>query len=309
MIASIPVDLARTVVRRVRSKYRKAISPYRMRRRFGPKESVLQSWLAVVRTQLRPSKTILFVPEMPEPFHVAYRACVVGGMRMVDGRRSRFDAVHVHSDTTTVPAAVLVNGDAGAAINVHSTDISKRRVQTAFREVFEYELAVDPRTYRGLAVRKSDDNCKHDGEIVECPTTVEPGADVVYQKLVETNRGDGYCLDHRVPIVGKSIPFVYLKYRPATNRFKSFDRAEIVDTESVLTAEEISRLLELVGKLGIQFGEMDVLRDINDGRIYVVDANHTPSGPPRTLSDEEGRYAAAILARSYRDLIDSIMKA
>lgn len=306
MISTMPVDLVRSMVRRLRSKYREAMSPYRTRRRFGPKESVVRSFVAITRTRLRPAKTVLFVPEKPEPFHVAYRACVVGGYRMTASTRATFDVVHLHSDSTKIESEELLNDFGEVAINGRSNDISKRRVQSVFKEVFGYELAVDPATYEGLAVRKSDDNCKHDGEIVECPTSVFSGNDMVYQKLVETDQGDGYCLDHRVPVIGKSIPFVYLKYRPAANRFKSFDRAEIVETDTVLDGAEVEKLLQVAEKLGIQFGEMDVLRDIHDGRLYVVDANHTPSGPPRTLADDDQRSATNILARSYRDLVGSL---
>jgi hypothetical protein len=304
MIVAMPVELARSAVRRVRLMYREAISPYRIRRRFGPHESVMQSWMAVLRTRLRPQRMILFVPALPEPYHVAYRACIVGGIRMTDSRQASADLVHVHADATTVDTRSLLDGLDVETVNAGSTDISKKRVQNVFREVFGYDLGIDPTSYRGSAVRKSDDNCKHDGEIIQCPA--EPGADgLVYQKLVETDQGNGYCLDHRVPIVGNKIPFVYLKYRPVANRFESFERADLVETGSVLTGAEIGRLLEMAEMLGIQFGEMDVLRDIEDGRIYVVDANHTPSGPPRTLADEEQRRAVDVLARAYHDLIES----
>jgi len=48
---------------------------------------------------------------------------------------------------------------------------------------------------------------------------------------------------------------------------------------------------------------MDVLRD-RDGRIYVVDANNTPAGPPNGMTAEQRLHAARILTAALRDMLD-----
>ncbi len=47
-----------------------------------------------------------------------------------------------------------------------------------------------------------------------------------------------------------------------------------------MSGQEISNLLQFCQLMGMDYGELDVLRDRQDGRIYVVDANSTPLPPP-----------------------------
>ena len=56
-------------------------------------------------------------------------------------------------------------------------------------------------------------------------------------------------------------------------------------------------------KLGIDYGEFDVLRD-KDRRIYVVDANNTPYGPPNELSEGDCTRALVLLANEFVRLIE-----
>jgi hypothetical protein len=275
------------------------------RRRFAPRESSISSALAVARLAIRPEHTILFYPSYPDPKQVVYKLCVLNNYRMTNDPRTPHWLIHKHVDTSLSPTYTPVERARERAINAGSLDIRKQHVQEVFEAVFGYGLAVDPRTHRGRAVRKSDDNCRHDGAIVECP--LDPGTEegVVYQKLVETDNGAGYCLDHRVPIYGGEVPLVYLKYRPTHNRFATFEGAEIVEPGDVFTPEELEQLRQFARAMGLDFGEMDVLRDNEDQRLYVVDVNNTPAGPPPKLQAEELREAAARLAAAYRALIES----
>ena len=45
----------------------------------------------------------------------------------------------------------------------------------------------------------------------------------------------------------------------------------------VLKPDEVERLLEFCGAIGLDYGELDVLLDNGDGRIYVVDVNKPPT--------------------------------
>lgn len=49
-------------------------------------------------------------------------------------------------------------------------------------------------------------------------------------------------------------------------------------------------------KLGLDWGGLDVLRDLDDGRIYIVDANKTDMGPPLALPLREKLRATHMLA-------------
>ena len=180
------------------------------------------------------------------------------------------------------------------AINERCNDISKRRATDAFEKVFGYALDRDPRTVRGRIVAKSDENGLHDGRIVEGPVEPEPG--VVYQKLIDSE-ANGFITEFRVPIVGAAVPFVYEKRRPVHARFANFNTSVAVrETEDVFSASEVQRLVAMAAQMGLDFGEIDVIRDKDDGRIYAIDVANTPWGPPGGIASEEGRRAMHRLA-------------
>ena len=51
----------------------------------------------------------------------------------------------------------------------------------------------------------------------------------------------------------------------------------------------------------MDYGEVDVLRDSTDGRIFIVDANNQPSGPPSPISDDEGKVAVMRLSQAFEE--------
>jgi hypothetical protein len=60
-------------------------------------------------------------------------------------------------------------------------------------------------------------------------------------------------------------------------------------------------LLRFCAAIALDYGELDVLRDNDSGRIYVVDANRTPIRPRGLAAADEdaafGPLAAALQAR------------
>jgi hypothetical protein len=62
--------------------------------------------------------------------------------------------------------------------------------------------------------------------------------------------------------------------------------------------KELEQILYLARKMGVDYGEFDVLRD-KDKRIYVVDVNNTPAGPPNGLPEGEVKAALERLVKSF----------
>jgi hypothetical protein len=267
-------------------------------------ESVIFSAYRLARARLRPTMKILFYPQVPRGSQVIFKLCLINGYQIVGDPSAKFDAVHKHIDQTVHEDYAFMRSHP-EAINSGCRDISKARVQRVFSEVFGYDLAIDPAIHQGPAVRKSDANYRHDGTIIECPVQNTNGDGVVYQRLVETVDSDGFCLDHRVPVVGGQIPLVYLKYRPHDDRFATVSHARVVTTESVFSSSEITLIRQFAVAMHLDFGELDVLRDNSDGRLYIVDVNNTPAGPYKSLSPSDKAVAVRLLADAYRDLIRS----
>jgi len=191
-------------------------------------------------------------------------------------------------DTTIRPANTFITSlrNNHKILNAQCLDISKQRVDEVFETVFGYPLAVDPTTYNGPCVRKSNKNAVHDGKIISCPTEPEPG--YVYQKHIDTEQPDGRYMDIRVPIMGSDVPFALKRYKDHSDMFDVTTGAELFATPDVLTKEEVANILTFCRTMGLDYGELDVLRDNKDGRIYIVDVNNTPSGPIGPLYNDRG---------------------
>lgn len=244
------------------------------------------------------SGSAFFTPEQPRMVHSAWKICRELGLRVTD--KSRSDCVVAFSwEGTTVSrlpatATPLVTQ---RLINERCVDIRKSTVEAASITAFGYGLAVDPRTYVGRYVRKSEQNGVHDGTLIEGPR--EPEAGYVYQQLVDNIVDGDRVVDLRVPIVGRHIPFVYLRYGGVNERFNQVhDRIEMRTTTSVLAGQEIERLLDFCELIGLEFGDLDVVRDRQDGRLHVVDANRTAAGPPRRAPFWLGVRANRLLAKA-----------
>ncbi len=246
--------------------------------------------------------TILFHPDRPDYSQILYKICNSLGLTITSSATTRPDVVVSFEDVTKRQHnAVLTElSDNHFVVNQHCNDISKTKVEEIFRSVFGYGTFVDPRTYQGACVMKSDDNAMHDGTLIECPTTTTR-TDVVFQKLINNTTGDE-VVDIRVPIVGGSIPLIYWKYRDARSRFSNRNaRAKVGPPDSAFSDRELVLIQQFAKKLGLDFGELDVLRDVDDGQIYIVDVNNTPCGPPNHLGKAESEQAVKLLSASFNE--------
>lgn len=222
-------------------------------------------------------RTIYSFPERPLFFHSLFGIAHQLGYILTTKEPEKADCLIRFEDA--VEGAVAPTGTPKTTrpiVNMQATNIRKSRIEEAFRKVAGYGLSIDPRTTTGNCVRKSNNNAMHDGVILSCPCEPEDG--YVYQRLIETEV-NGRCIDMRVPVVGGTIPLVSYRYKSPKSRFYETLKADIFAPSEVLSDEEQHVILEFSKELNLDFGELDVLRDINDKRIYIVDANNTPARP------------------------------
>jgi len=249
------------------------------------------------------AKLILTIPHKPEPGAVLYKICHVLGYRITDDPKKKADLVVNWEDCTFRRSdAVLESlGTHQPVLNIGCRDISKRRVETVHRAVFGYGLAVDPREFTGRCVKKSNANATHDGRIIQCPINVVD-EEAIYQRVVNNSRDGVLVEDIRVPIFGKAIPFCYRVLRPMERRFGfGIDNisAEICEVSELLSVSEAAKLLRLCHELGLDYGELDVLRDTDEGNLYIVDANSTPFGPPKCMDRRSASLALRKLSEAF----------
>jgi hypothetical protein len=223
-----------------------------------------------------------------------WKVLKVLGLRPVSTPR-RDVALAVHWSLATVSPPPMRPG----MVNGGCLDIGKHRLEAAARAALGYGLAVDPTVACGPCVVKSDENARHDGRVVMTPVASPvPGA--VYQRLVDTADARGMLEELRVVVVAGAVPAVYLKRRPAADRFgHGAATAVLVRPDDVLDPPELAGVLRVCAHMGLDLGELDVLRDRRDGRVHVVDVNRTPWGPPRAL----GRRAAMAAVRRQAEAV------
>lgn len=185
------------------------------------------------------------------------------------------------------------------AINDTGFDIDKRNVQKHMHIAFGYSQQIDPLTHSGRAVVKSRRNAVHDGSVIDCPVE-RADPEKVYELLIDNEVGDGTILDIRVGILLGKITVVYRKYRPIGTRFMNANsHAEIVEPAEVLTSDEQAAILRFCASIRLEYGELDCLRDRQSGKLYIVDANNTPFGPPNQISDAQREQALDMIARAF----------
>ena len=268
----------------------------------------MSSALMVWQTFYRPRKIILFFPERANRASVAYRLCALLGYVISTDPCRRFDAVVKWKDATLFDPAELgkISATHQRIINGTSLDISKRAVNRIFAETFGYPLEVNPGEFHGEILEKSDRNATHDGRILDGPLRPEEiRAGYVYQKAIDnTSAPDGLFLEYRLPIMGGVTSFVFLKYRSAENRFGIINiQTKMEKVETAFSPLELEKITLMMEKMGLDCGELDILRD-RDGRIYVVDVNNTPNGPPNGLTEAESKTAMTLLAKKFEELLE-----
>lgn len=243
--------------------------------------------------------SISFGPSAPTiQMYCIVKICRALSLRIIQGSEGQ---IRMAWDDTTVPKDLPIG-----AINSRCENIGKAHVANVFSQTFGYDLSVDPRLHSEKCVEKSDENGMHDGSIVECPR--EPRDGYVYQHVVD-NRVGHLVEDLRVAVIGSEIPLVYLLCRPVHERFANFSsRAVLKRPEEMLSSSEISKILDFAREIRLDYGELDVLRNRKDNRIYIVDVAKTPFGPPIRLPLNKRLEAIQIQAEAFnRQFVQSVL--
>ena len=236
-----------------------------------------------------------FAPDQPRPWYLVWPAVQLSGLRVARSVEEA-DIAFVFEDSTrgAIPA-----GHGLPIINARCADVSKSRVASVFEAVSGRRLSVDPAAWSGAMVAKSEANGAHDGRCLDGPQA--PVAGLVYQRLIDTEASDGMVEDLRCPTVDGEVAAVFLKRRPAAQRFANVN-AEVrrLDPERALSKEERALIRSFCRAFGLDWGGIDVLRERASGAIWIVDANKTDMGPPTALPLAEKLAAARDIGAQLR---------
>jgi len=213
------------------------------------------------------------------------------------------DYVFLFDDKTQSDAAATLPDTVKAIrINDKVTDISKKHVGTTFKSVFGYDIGVDPTTYEGKVVEKSDENGTHDGRIITCPIDENEMKDgYCYQRFIDSSFSGETSEDLRIATVFGKIGAVFHKHKSFDNIFSTTYLKTTVHTpEERFSPEELALIETFCGAMGLDFGAIDVMRDKSDGRIYIVDVNKTCM-PVMMLSPQEQYRSLKMIAKVFEE--------
>ncbi|MBL4871549.1 MAG: hypothetical protein JKX72_11410, partial [Robiginitomaculum sp.] len=103
----------------------------------------------------KPSLKITFLPHIPRPWYMLWISANRADMQIV-ADPDKADAIFFFEDLTLSTPPVLMPQQAKKGFNFLCADISKSRVGVVFEQVFGYALTVNPETYTGPMVVKSE---------------------------------------------------------------------------------------------------------------------------------------------------------
>ena len=258
-------------------------------------------------TRQKPPASLAFYPQPSGPWYNAWLAARMGGIEIVTDPETA-DVVFVFDDKTASDTGKALHPALKAkAINHRINDISKTHVAKMFEQMFNYSVEIDPLTYHGKAVEKSDTNATHDGEVVLCPLPAEAIKEgSVYQKLIDSTFDGSRPEDLRMAYVSGEIPVVFRKFKLPEKRFGTdYDHVDVWSADEAFSKDEQAQLIKFCEAMGLDFGAVDVMRDKHDGRIYVVDVNKTCM-PVLCLSQKEQRRAFRLIADAFMRLVDRV---
>jgi hypothetical protein len=263
-------------------------------------------WIAAVRFAHRhnrtlghSARTLHFFPMRPNP--MARISLIVArlGLRVGNGPHPTEPTMAWHTGTWL---------DRGAqerlppdAINGRCADISKSHVDRVWESVAGYGLEVDPLTTDGVMVVKSEFNGRHDGRIVSGPQTARrPG--LVYQRFIDAIEGD-QLVNLRTTVANGEIVAVIRRLHPMERWFAWSTSSTVADAAAELSGPEQAMVLQFADRLGLDYGELDIMRDRPSGRLFVVDANRTPYGPSLSESPAVLEHLVATTAEALARLM------
>jgi hypothetical protein len=260
---------------------------------------VMEAWRLKKTSKAGPK--IWFAPDRPRPWYLIWSVLHVAGATIAKSP-GEADVVFFFDDSTTCDPVGIPSGV--QVINRDCQSIAKSHVTSVFERCFGYSLSVDPTSWTGAMVEKSEQNGAHDGRVIHGPCAPRPGC--VYQRVIDNTVSDDMVEDLRCPAIGGNIPLVILKRRQVSDRFSNSNtEIEVVETNSVLSPEEQAQLARFTHEMKLDWGGLDVLRDKADGRLYVVDVNKTDMGPPIAMSLDDKIRVTKRLAESFLDQLRS----
>ena len=171
-------------------------------------------------------------------------------------------------------------------INKNLKDISKLNLEKVHKEIFGYNLLIEPTKFDGEFISKGNGNKERAPLIPSYKLHKrklklgEVNKNLIYQKNVNNTDDNNNIIDHRAFVFNYKVKYV-IKYVVDTKfltRVGTTKKKEFVEFEKYFDKSDIIKINRFINKLGVEYGEIDIIRDRNTKKLYLIDVNNTPSG-------------------------------
>lgn len=248
------------------------------------------------------------------PFTVVRRYVESLNIQLVTDPKAAFDVALYFSFHRTVRPWNAVLRDmvhrGVPVLNSGCLDITKSRNEVVMKTVFGYNTIVDPMVTPVFG-EKIEEQGRHSITIMRREEFTARKPNHIYVKLINSIY-DGLAEAWRVYVFGGRVVFAYRSMKPEHKRFgRSSAHVSQEFTQDFwqhFTRLELDGIEEYCKMYPVEYTELDVLRDRDDGRIYIVDNNNMPAMGERTWAglNEQGWWP--LLCEAFMDMLHKAKK-
>lgn len=232
--------------------------------------------------------------------------CDYLGLEIINNPFDDFDfAVYLDLYDINRPEPILYRiEEHKKVVNLHCNNLDRFYIDEVFTEVFGYSSLA--KTGERCVKKENCQGGGHYGVIMECPAKKDEG--FIYQKFIDCRINEDTIRVIRPVIFGRKIKALIIKESDSKDPFEQNDK---ISKEYFYNKKdwiffsdyEIKQMEQVAERLGLDYGEYDVVRD-KDNRIYIIDVNNIPGSKVfGRLSN--GDYALKTMAHEFYTLLKS----
>ncbi len=213
---------------------------------------------------------VLFYPDKVVKYARIRVIFKILGWHIIEDINKDFDVIfYWNVKMINKPDSIILKlSESYPVINLRCNDVSKSNVAKIYQEVFKNTFEINPERYTGRAVAKIDiAQGDKSGKIVNCPCKKEEYWH--YQKLLQDIQ-TGLIHEYRV-FIARGIATVNKKQKKTENRFHTIVEKNEYCSLNEFSIEEITKINEFCEKIGVEYCELDLLRD---KELYIIDVNN-----------------------------------
>jgi len=168
----------------------------------------------------------------------------------------------------------------GKVINIKCNDVLKDKVERVNSNVFGYSSEANTNRY-GVAVKKNINQSHKDFSIIFTPCENENG--YIYQKFINNRIAIDKVRDFRFFFAFGEYIFTVKDKDLAGAFVQQWGKSEVIlgnNVNEYFENAEVEKIKEVVKRMGLDLGAVDVVRDHSDYKLYVIDINNIPGMAP-----------------------------